>query len=118
MSGCLRLSTDTVTFGSGKPVACGFASSSDCCADWRVLSGTAAKSAFATALLMLAATMPEPAIAVSKLMGMVSPAFGDRGPVTISIAFAPRWRAASALYRRSAYRARIAFVFCSASSGK
>ena len=47
--------------------------------------------------LMLAATMPEPAIAVSKLIGIVSPAFGDRGPVTTSIAFAPRWRAASAL---------------------
>ena len=51
----------------------------------------------ATAPLMLAATMPDPASAVSKVIGMVSPAFGDRGPVTTSIAFAPCWRAAIAL---------------------
>ena len=46
---------------------------------------------------MLAATMPEPASAVSKLIGIVSPAFGDRGPVTTSSALAPRCRAAIAL---------------------
>jgi len=58
--------------------------------------------ASATFALMLAATIPEPAIAVSNVMGIVSPAFGECGPVTTIIAFAPRWRAASALYRRSA----------------
>jgi hypothetical protein len=46
---------------------------------------------------MLAATMPEPASAVSKLIGIVSPAFGERGPVTTSMALAPCWRAAIAL---------------------
>ena len=35
--------------------------------------------------------------AVSKLIGIVSPAFGDRGPATTSIAFAPRCLAAMAL---------------------
>ena len=54
------------------------------------MSGAAANMASATLALILAVTIPEPAIAVSKLMGMVSPAFGDRGPVTINIAFAPR----------------------------
>ena len=45
----------------------------------------------------LAATMPDPASAVSKVIGTSSPAFGERGPVTTSIAFAPCCRAAIAL---------------------
>ena len=92
----------TCTFGIGKPATCGFAESNDCCTLSSVLSGMAAKIAFATSALMLAAAMPDPASAVSKLMGIVSPALGDRGPVTTSIAFAPRCRTAMALYRKSA----------------
>jgi hypothetical protein len=46
---------------------------------------------------MLSATIPEPASAVSNVIGTSSPAFGERGPVTTSIAFAPRCRAAIAL---------------------
>ena len=44
-----------------------------------------------------AATMPEPAMAVSNVIGASSPAFGELGPVTTIIALAPCWRAAIAL---------------------
>jgi hypothetical protein len=46
---------------------------------------------------MLADTMPDPAKAVSNVIGTVAPALGERGPVTTSSALAPRWRAAMAL---------------------
>ena len=47
--------------------------------------------------VMLAAMMPDPARAVSNVIGASSPAFGECGPVTTSIALAPRCRAAIAL---------------------
>ena len=47
------------------------------------------------------AILPDPASAVSNDIGISSPAFGEFGPVTTSSAFAPRCRAAIALYRRS-----------------
>ncbi len=84
-------------FGIAKPVACGFASSSAFCAAASGLSGVASKSFDATWPLTLTATMPEPAIAVSKVIGASSPAFGEFGPVTTTIAFAPCCRAAIAL---------------------
>ena len=43
---------------------------------------------------MLAATMPDPASAVSNVIGIVAPAFGDRGPATTSM------RLGAALARR------------------
>jgi hypothetical protein len=49
---------------------------------------------------MLAAAMPDPESAVSKLIGTVSPAFGEFGPVTTRSPVAPRCRAAMALYRK------------------
>ena len=79
--------------------------SSDFCAAASVLAGSPRlrKIASAAAPLMLAATMPDPDSAVSNDLGMISPALGELGPATTNIAFAPRWRAAIALYRRSAY---------------
>ena len=56
-----------------------------------------ASNASATRAPTLAATMPEPDSAVSRLIGIVSPAFGEFGPLTTRSAFAPRVRAASAL---------------------
>ena len=58
----------TVAVGSAKPATCGFALSSAFCAAASVLLGSPRlpKIASATAALMLAATMPEPASAVSK----------------------------------------------------
>ena len=47
--------------------------------------------------LTLAAAIPEPAIAVSKLMGTTVPALGEFGPVMTIMPLAPRWRAAWAL---------------------
>jgi hypothetical protein len=41
--------------------------------------------------------MPDPASAVSNVIGTVNPALGERGPVTTTSALAPRWRAAIAL---------------------
>ena len=75
-----RVCRVSVRSGSAKPPTCGFAESSDCWTASTDLSGAAAKIAFATAPLTLAAAMPEPESAVSKLTGTVSPAFGDRGP--------------------------------------
>ncbi len=91
-----------VTVGIAKPATWGFAESSAFCAAPSVLSLSPVleKIACATASLMLAAAMPDPASAVSKLMGIVSPAFGECGPVTTSSPFAPRCRAAIALKRR------------------
>jgi hypothetical protein len=83
--------------GSAKPVAWGLASSSAFCAPASGLSGVAAKILFATSPVTLTATMPEPAMAVSKVIGASSPAFGDVGPVTTIIALAPCCRAAIAL---------------------
>ena len=64
---------------SSKPATCGLPESSDCCAASSVLLGIAErrKIASATAPLMLAATMPDPASAVSNVIGIVSPAFGE-----------------------------------------
>ena len=59
--------------------------------------GAPANSAAATVPLTLAAGMPDPASAVSNDIGTVWPAFGERGPVTTSSAFAPRCRAAMRL---------------------
>ena len=61
------------------------------------LPGPARTSSRAWLPVTLTATMPEPASAVSNVIGTSSPAFGDRGPATTIIAFAPRWRAAMAL---------------------
>ena len=80
-----------------KPVTCGSPESSDRWTSSNVLPETPVKMALPTLPLMLAATIPEPASAVSKLIGIVSPAFGERGPVTTSMALAPCWRAAIAL---------------------
>ena len=74
--------TLTVMPGSAKPVACGLASSSDFCAAASGLSGVAAKIFAATSPVTLTATIPDPAIAVSNVIGASSPAFGDCGPVT------------------------------------
>src|SRR6266705_6875311 len=67
--------------GRGKPPTCGLPESSSSCAAARDL-GAPANSAFATALLMVAAGIPEPDSAVSNVMRSVWPAFGERGPVT------------------------------------
>ena len=63
----------------------------------RNLGFAAANNASDTARPTLAAGMPEPASAVSKVIGIVSPALGERGPVTTISARAPRCRAAMAL---------------------
>ena len=86
----------TVIDGMAKPAACGLPESKLRCASSSDLP-VPAKIASAALPLMLAATMPEPASAVSKVIGTVCPAFGDRGPVTTSSALAPRCRAAIAL---------------------
>ena len=88
--------TAAVTSGIANPAACGFASSRDFCTSSRRFPA-AANILSAVAPLIVTATMPEPAIAVSNVIGASSPAFGDRGPVTTIMAFAPCWRAAIAL---------------------
>jgi len=55
------------------------------------------KIAAATLLLIVSATMPEPARLVSNESPANSPALGEFGPDTISTAFAPRSRAIMAL---------------------
>src|SRR6185295_5065769 len=45
------------------------------------------KIALAMSPLMLTAARPEPASAASNVIGTSSPAFGDRGPATTSMAF-------------------------------
>ncbi len=87
----------TVTPGSAKPAVCGLPESNAFWMSSSVRSLTPAKSALAASPETLAATMPEPASAVSKLIGIVSPALGERGPVTTSSALAPRCRACIAL---------------------
>ncbi len=80
----------TVTPGSANPATCGLPLSSSCWTSPSDAGLRPAKSASATAPLMLAAGMPEPARAVSNDIGIVWPAFGERGPVTTSSARAPR----------------------------
>ena len=57
----------------------------------------AAKSAVADPRADAGRGDPEPASAVSNVIGTSSPALGERGPVTTSSALAPRCRAAMAL---------------------
>ena len=57
--------------GMSKPATCGLPESSDFCASSSVFAGRQpSKIASATAPLMLAATMPDPASAVSKVIGI------------------------------------------------
>src|SRR5436189_282431 len=76
--------SETVTDGRGKPAACGLPESNDCCAASSVFPDAANRRS-AAAPLMLAARMPDPASPVSKLMGTVSPAFGERPHVGLGI---------------------------------
>ena len=62
---------------------CGLPPSSAFCSSW---SGRSPRIACATRALMLAALMPDPASAVSNVIGMVAPALGDAGPVTTRMA--------------------------------
>ena len=79
-----------------KPATCGLPLSNSFCTASSDLPDAAIIGANASPL-RLAATSPEPAIAVSKLIGTTVPAFGEFGPVTTIIPLAPRWRAACAL---------------------
>ena len=81
----------TLTFApvSVKPATCGLPESSVFCASFKFWSGTAANNWFARSPVMPSARMPDPAIAVSNVIGISSPAFGELGPATTSIAFAP-----------------------------
>jgi hypothetical protein len=84
----MRVLTVTEMPGRGNPATCGLPLSSSC---WTSASGRASSnSAFVISPLMLAAGMPDPAMAVSNVIGTSSPAFGERGPVTTRTAFAPR----------------------------
>ena len=65
-------------------------------------AGGTAEMGYLSDVAVVRGGVTDPAIAVSNVIGTVSPALGDFGPATTSMARAPRWRAASALYRRSA----------------
>ena len=75
---------------------CGLPVSSAACASARVFPALA-KSFSATSPVIDAATIPEPAIAVSNVIGTSSPALGERGPVTTRRPTAPASRACIAL---------------------
>ena len=82
--------------GSSKPAVCGLPSSK---LFWISSSSrpVPANRALATSPSTLAAATPEPAAAVSKAIGIVSPALGERGPVRTRSPMAPASRAVSAL---------------------